>query len=106
MSNLEQVLREILIWQDEDPDQNLQYAYYAQFANQLEYGHKAVELESGFAYKVEQTYDQDSTTIIFNVNGDFYAIDGDTSSWDGTTWDGTPYAVVRQEVTKYEYTRV
>jgi hypothetical protein len=105
MSNLEQVLREILIWQNDDPDQNTRYAYYGQFASQLEHGRNAVELESGFAYKVEQTYEPDSTTIIFSVNGDFYGIDGDTSSWDGTEWDGTPYEVVRKQITKFEYTR-
>lgn len=77
---------------------------YTVFIERLNY--EDIELPSGTAKKIEQTFESEDTTLIFSVGDDLFGIDGDTSSWDGAEWDSAPYEVFGREVTTTKYYRV
>lgn len=95
------ILQEIRDWIKKDA--GYWYGGYDYFVSRIEYD--TVELPSGLAQKVTQTYNEDETTLIFSVGDELFGVTGDTSSWDGTSWDTTPFPVIAREVTETKYFR-
>lgn len=66
----------------------------------------SVGLDIGTATLVKSSSDHDTQYRVFEIDGQFFCLEGTEDSWSDTEWDTNPYEVRPQPVNEVQYRRV